>query len=436
LFAQDKFTKTIVTKWINPNAREFIDAFERRVCWKEGYPEDVISDQGAQIVGEEFIRFCKNKGSFHHTSSPDHQQANGQVEGANKTLKPIVRTKLYYNKLPMKRALEAATNAFNNHLVSSTTGVTPKEFETGYPYVTEMDARIVKHFKLLKKVQKHARIASLSAKDKQKAQYDVGKKENTYESGQLVLVLNPGMKKFGEALWTGPAEVVKRLDNDRYVIFDEEREKARVVNVSHIKKFNIEKDAIKIAPIVVNTTLSLRSGTRDNDDYVDPVQDIPKPNGVKSTKEIVASTPIPPVRHNTRSRAAQATPIYVTPSLARTKTIERPLLEELPKLVLPDAPLSSKNPIEIRKDRLKTGTTVHIYWGEEFTNKPAIYTGNITEVEGTTYKVQYEDSGFKKGEVEETLLDSKTIWSTSKDDTVFAELPGVNQESESDSHST
>lgn len=58
---------------------------------RNGIPDVVISDNGPQFTSSELALFSREWGFEHRTSSPGHQQANGQAESAVKTAKSILR---------------------------------------------------------------------------------------------------------------------------------------------------------------------------------------------------------------------------------------------------------------------------------------------------------------------------------------------------------
>ena len=58
---------------------------------RNGIPDIVTSDNGPQFTSYEFALFTREWGFEHRTSSPGHQQANGQAESAVKTAKNILR---------------------------------------------------------------------------------------------------------------------------------------------------------------------------------------------------------------------------------------------------------------------------------------------------------------------------------------------------------
>ena len=57
-------------------------------------PKVIITDNDKQFEGGQFNQLCSNLEINHHTSSPEHPQANGQVEVTNKSPRKIVKTKL------------------------------------------------------------------------------------------------------------------------------------------------------------------------------------------------------------------------------------------------------------------------------------------------------------------------------------------------------
>ena len=58
---------------------------------RNSIPDGVISDNGPQFTSSEFTQLGREWGFEHRTSSPGHQQANGQAESAVKTAKSILR---------------------------------------------------------------------------------------------------------------------------------------------------------------------------------------------------------------------------------------------------------------------------------------------------------------------------------------------------------
>ena len=56
-----------------------------------GVPDVMISDNGRQFTGEEFVNFACNWDSEHITSSPYHGQSNVKAESALKIAKEVIK---------------------------------------------------------------------------------------------------------------------------------------------------------------------------------------------------------------------------------------------------------------------------------------------------------------------------------------------------------
>ena len=76
---------------------------------RNGIPDVVVSDNGPQFTSSEFAQFGRDWGFEHRTSSPGHQQANGQAESAVKMAKTILR-KARKSKSDTYLAILAARN--------------------------------------------------------------------------------------------------------------------------------------------------------------------------------------------------------------------------------------------------------------------------------------------------------------------------------------
>ncbi|XP_033120782.1 uncharacterized protein K02A2.6-like [Anneissia japonica] len=56
-----------------------------------GYPENIISDNGPQLVSEEFEKYCRQYEILHTTSAPYHQAGNGRAERNIATVKQLLK---------------------------------------------------------------------------------------------------------------------------------------------------------------------------------------------------------------------------------------------------------------------------------------------------------------------------------------------------------
>uniref|UniRef100_A0A2N9J4D3 Uncharacterized protein n=1 Tax=Fagus sylvatica TaxID=28930 RepID=A0A2N9J4D3_FAGSY len=88
------------TKWVEveplatiteKNVRGFV--WKAIIC-RFGIPRAFVSDNGGQFDNSPFREFCEELGIRNHYSSPDHPQANGQVEVTNRSLLKMIKTRL------------------------------------------------------------------------------------------------------------------------------------------------------------------------------------------------------------------------------------------------------------------------------------------------------------------------------------------------------
>ncbi|XP_022865611.1 uncharacterized protein LOC111385455 [Olea europaea var. sylvestris] len=64
--------------------------------WKKrfGIPHSIVTDNGKQFDNAQISDFCEEFGIKKHFSTPNHPQANGQVEAINKIIKQTLKAKL------------------------------------------------------------------------------------------------------------------------------------------------------------------------------------------------------------------------------------------------------------------------------------------------------------------------------------------------------
>ena len=69
-----------------------------------GIPEQLVSDNSAQFVSEEFQAFIRSNGIRHITSATYHPATNGLAERAVQTFKQALRS-VYQSSKPVKETL-------------------------------------------------------------------------------------------------------------------------------------------------------------------------------------------------------------------------------------------------------------------------------------------------------------------------------------------
>lgn len=84
-----------ITKWVEIIAlvrvtEEMVINFLFEIYVRYGLPREVITDGGAQFVGQNITTTLRNHHISHRITSPYHPQANGQVESTNKFIEAIL----------------------------------------------------------------------------------------------------------------------------------------------------------------------------------------------------------------------------------------------------------------------------------------------------------------------------------------------------------
>ena len=144
----------------------------RNLFARFGIPEQIVSDNGAQFVSEEFQAFIKSNGIGYITSAPYHPASNGLAERAVQTFKHALRS-MHQSSKPVKEKLAKFLIAYRN-TPHSTTGVSPAQLILGRPLRTRQD--LVKRNLNRKMVnqQNQQSIRSANEKGRQRRQLEVG----------------------------------------------------------------------------------------------------------------------------------------------------------------------------------------------------------------------------------------------------------------------
>ena len=101
----------------------------RNLFARFGIPEQIVSDNGAQFVSEEFQVFVKSNGIRHITSVPYHPATDGLAERAVQTFKQALHS-MHQSSRPVKEKLAKFLIAYRN-TPHSTTGVSPTQLLFG-----------------------------------------------------------------------------------------------------------------------------------------------------------------------------------------------------------------------------------------------------------------------------------------------------------------
>ncbi len=111
-------------------SRRIINALNE-IFARYGFPHSLKSDNGAQFVSEEFERFLQEANIEHRTSPPLWPQANGEVEGQNRTLLKALKLAQVEEK-DWRKELYKFLLAYRS-TPQATTGATQRELRSKLP---------------------------------------------------------------------------------------------------------------------------------------------------------------------------------------------------------------------------------------------------------------------------------------------------------------
>ena len=95
-----------------------------------GLPREIITDGGPQFIGHKIAATLKNDHIFHRTTSPYHQQENGQVESTNKLIEAILTKKVTSHRREWATRLLETLWAYHTTW-RNTTGYSPYQLVFG-----------------------------------------------------------------------------------------------------------------------------------------------------------------------------------------------------------------------------------------------------------------------------------------------------------------
>ena len=109
-------------------ASRIIESLEEMFS-RHGLPESMTSDNGPQFIASEFAAYMEHQGIRHHRVTAKWPQANGEVEGQNRSLLKRIQIE-HAEKKNWKKELKTYLVAYRS-LPHPTTGVSPAELLFG-----------------------------------------------------------------------------------------------------------------------------------------------------------------------------------------------------------------------------------------------------------------------------------------------------------------
>jgi transposase InsO family protein len=204
-------------------AKEFVERFITTF----GCPLSVHTDQGRQFESDLFQELCRMLEIAKTRTTPYHPASNGQVERYNRVLLQMIRCFVEDNVTGWDKDLPLLTMALHT-MVHRQTGYSANQMMLGREVLLPLDlmmgtAEIPLHRKdppiwvkelheRMSKIHRFAREHLHAAQARQKRDYDLRLKEESYQPGDLVYKLDErskiGISKKLRAPWEGPFLVI------------------------------------------------------------------------------------------------------------------------------------------------------------------------------------------------------------------------------------
>lgn len=191
-------------------------------------PIRIVSDRGSAFTSNEFAKFLKENNVIHVLIAASSPKSNGQIERINRDLTPML-SKLSALKNKWNKYLPDVEFAINNTF-SKSTGYTPAKLLFGVNQKHKYDS-LRNYLEVdtdetdIIEIRRNAQEKNIQSQNYNKSTYDARHKSpQKYDEGDYVLIKNvdvtPGVNKKLIPRYKGPYQVLKTLENDRYVIVD------------------------------------------------------------------------------------------------------------------------------------------------------------------------------------------------------------------------
>lgn len=224
----------------------------KEILTRWGVPKYILSDQGPQFVSTVFEETCKRWNITLKKTSAYHPQTN-LTERINRNVKTMLAAFVEDNHKNWDRYLPEFRFALNS-AVHESTGVTPAEVNLGRPLTGPLDHELLPNSsdpetlayataKQLAVLQQYVKDNIKRAKQRQKQNYDRGRRNENYSEKDRVWIrahpLSKADRSFTAKLaprWKGPYRVVRQTSPVNFeVVLEDSGEDLRVVHVVQMK---------------------------------------------------------------------------------------------------------------------------------------------------------------------------------------------------------
>lgn len=211
-----------------------VKEFLTGVFSREGYPEEIVTDNGPQFISREFKEFLHDRAIRLSHSSVYYPQANGQVERFNRTLKNYVQVCLL-ERQPLRQAVTEYLGVYRC-TPHATTGVAPAVLLHGRMprtrlHVVGFSAPAFEEDPAKELSRLRQRIKKQQQRSKQYADRRRAAKETAIAVGDFVRVRKPSIRFKGDSVFSPPTKVVKKQGPSSFRLQD-----GRTWNASKLSK--------------------------------------------------------------------------------------------------------------------------------------------------------------------------------------------------------
>lgn len=219
----DYFSKWPEVQFCREVSTRTVNDFLLNIFAREGYPEEIVCDNGPQFTSKEFVDFLQERAIRLSHSSVYYPQANGQIERFNRTFK----TYLQLARLE-QRSLRAAVRdylAAYRCTPHATTGVAPAVLLHGRLPRTKLDILGLSPEAFAK--TPYQELARLRQRVKRKQQYSKAytdrrraAKPTAVAVGDMVRVKKPSVSFKGDSSFSKPREVIGQRGPASFLLDD------------------------------------------------------------------------------------------------------------------------------------------------------------------------------------------------------------------------
>ncbi|XP_064463094.1 uncharacterized protein K02A2.6-like [Ornithodoros turicata] len=259
-----------------------ITNFLKHVFSREGFPDEIVTDNGPQFVATEFKDFLHQRGIRHSNVSLYYPQANGLVERFNGVLKNIIQLSALESKPISAAVLEYLT--VYRATPHATTGVPPAVLLHGRNLRTRLHIAGYNQTHLYSSTPQSAvleeRVKMRQSKQKVYTDNRRGSHARNYAVGDYVRVRNPRRQRKGTFRFSPPLKIIARRGPLSFLLEDGK--------VWHSSKF---------APVAASSVSNRTWNPWFSVEF--PAEPQPRPLDFTSAP---VTSPLPALRRSTRNR--------------------------------------------------------------------------------------------------------------------------------------